>query len=53
MQTVEQDEDLNAWVAPFVMAAINERVVHRSNALSERAYGAGFTYNEGVLTGLG
>ncbi len=53
VQAVEQDEDLNAWVAPFVMAAINERVVHRSNALSERAYGAGFTYNEGVLTGAG
>ncbi len=53
VQGVEHDADLKAWVAPFVMAAINERVVHRSNALSGRAYGADFTYNEGVLTGGG
>lgn len=47
------DADFGAWVAPFVMAAINERVVLRSNALSGMAYGAGFTYNEGMLTGPG
>ena len=47
------DADFNAWVAPFVMAAINERVVFRSNALSGMAYGADFTYNEGMLTGAG
>ena len=49
----EYDADFDAWVAPFVMAAINERVVHRSNALSGNAYGAGFSYNEGMLTGGG
>ncbi|HIV71963.1 MAG TPA: saccharopine dehydrogenase NADP-binding domain-containing protein [Candidatus Aquabacterium excrementipullorum] len=47
------DADFDAWVAPFVMAAINERVVFRSNALSGMAYGAEFTYNEGMLTGAG
>lgn len=47
------DQDFDAWVAPFVMAAINERVVFRSNALSGMAYGADFTYNEGMLTGTG
>jgi short subunit dehydrogenase-like uncharacterized protein len=47
------DEDFKAWVAPFVMAAINERVVFRSNALSGLAYGADFTYSEGMLTGAG
>jgi short subunit dehydrogenase-like uncharacterized protein len=49
----EFDADFAAWVAPFVMAAINERVVHRSNALSANAYGANFRYDEGILTGAG
>jgi short subunit dehydrogenase-like uncharacterized protein len=49
----EFDGDAQAWVAPFVMAAINERVVQRSNALSGKAYGSQFTYNEGMLTGSG
>jgi short subunit dehydrogenase-like uncharacterized protein len=47
------DPEFEAWSAPFVMAAINERVVHRSNALSGKAYGANFSYNEGMLTGPG
>ncbi|MGE5450484.1 MAG: saccharopine dehydrogenase family protein [Acidobacteriota bacterium] len=49
----EWDADFDAWVAPFVMAAVNERVVHRSNALSGKAYGGQFTYDEGLLTGSG
>ncbi|BAP36389.1 hypothetical protein AS4_14490 [Acinetobacter guillouiae] len=47
------DSDFDTWIAPFVMAAINERVVHRSNALSGKAYGHNFTYNEAILTGKG
>jgi short subunit dehydrogenase-like uncharacterized protein len=47
------DADFDAWIAPFVMAAINERVVHRSNALSGQAYGSRFTYDEATLTGGG
>lgn len=47
------DTDFDAWIAPFVMAAINERVVHRSNALSGNAYGNQFTYDEAVITGSG
>ncbi|MCO5401730.1 saccharopine dehydrogenase family protein [Ralstonia soli] len=47
------DADFDAWIAPFVMAAINERVVHRSNALSGNAYGNTFTYDEAVITGTG
>jgi short subunit dehydrogenase-like uncharacterized protein len=35
------------------MSAINTRVVHRTNALSERAYGADFAYDEAMLTGRG
>jgi short subunit dehydrogenase-like uncharacterized protein len=35
------------------MAAINERIVHRSNALSGHAYSEHFRYDEGMLTGRG
>ncbi len=47
------DEDFGAWSAPFVMAAINTRIVHRSNALSGHAYGENFVYEEAMLTGKG
>ncbi|WP_149361712.1 saccharopine dehydrogenase family protein [Lolliginicoccus suaedae] len=53
VKSAELDKDFDAWAAPFIMAAINERVVHRSNALSGKAYGERFTYNEAVLTGTG
>lgn len=49
----EYDPDFNAWVAPFVMSAINTRVVHRTNALLHDAYGPEFRYDEAVLTGRG
>ncbi len=47
------DEDLNAWMAPFVMAAINTRIVHRSHALQGRPWGEDFTYDEAMMTGKG
>lgn len=47
------DENENSWFAPFVMAAINTRVVHRSNALKACAYSADFSYSEAMLTGSG
>ncbi|MCG8436784.1 MAG: saccharopine dehydrogenase NADP-binding domain-containing protein [Pseudomonadales bacterium] len=47
----EYDDDFRAWVAPFVMDAINSRIVHRSNALN--GYSPAMTYNEGMLTGDG
>lgn len=47
------DEDLNSWAAPFVMAAINTKNIHRSNALMDHAYGKDFTYDEMVMTGPG
>ena len=31
-----------AWMAPFVMEAVNSRVVHRSAALARTPYGADF-----------
>ncbi len=47
------DEALGLWVAPFVMAAINTRNVHRSNFLLNQAYGADFVYDEMMVTGAG
>ena len=47
------DPDFNSWTAPFIMSAVNTRIVHRSNALSQQAYGAGFVYDEAMLTGRG
>ena len=41
------------WVAPFVMAAINTRNVHRSNFLLQHAYGTDFVYDEMLITGHG
>jgi short subunit dehydrogenase-like uncharacterized protein len=47
------EEDLESWAAPFVMAAINTRNVHRSNMLMGFRYGKEFVYDEMVLTGAG
>lgn len=49
--SVSYDEDYGAWIGPFVMEAINSRVVHRSNALSNNSYGTDFLYEEAVVTG--
>ena len=49
----QYDTDFDAWIAPFVMSAINTRIVQRSNALLDRAYGKDFAYDEAVLTGRG
>ncbi len=49
----EYDADVNAWVTPFVMAAINTRVVRRSNALMDYAYGHDFRYDEGMVMPFG
>jgi short subunit dehydrogenase-like uncharacterized protein len=49
----EHDADFDAWVAPFVMSAINTRIVHRSNMLSGTDYGVDFRYDEAMLMGRG
>ena len=41
------------WVAPFVMAPINTKNVHRTNHLLRQAYGTGFVYDEMLVTGPG
>src|SRR5215468_3950178 len=40
------EEDLQSWSAPFMMAMINTRNVHRSNMLMGFPYGKEFIYDE-------
>jgi short subunit dehydrogenase-like uncharacterized protein len=47
------DEKLDTWVAPFFMAPINTKNVHRSNALMNHSYGKDFCYNEMWVSGPG
>ncbi len=49
----EEDPDLGAWVAPFVMAPINTKNVHRSNFLMGHPYGRDFVYDEMMIAGPG
>ncbi|MGF0310074.1 saccharopine dehydrogenase family protein [Rhodococcus sp. IEGM1428] len=45
------DPSLRGWKAPFVMASYNTRVVRRSNALRDWAYGKQFRYSEVMSVG--
>ena len=47
------DEKLETWVAPFFMAPINTKNVHRSNVLMDHLYGEDFCYNEMWIQGPG
>jgi short subunit dehydrogenase-like uncharacterized protein len=47
------DPALGVWLAPFLMATINTRNVHRSNYLQRHRYGADFVYDEMMVTGRG
>ena len=49
----EYDSSIQAWVAPFVMAPINTKNVHRTNFLLGSAYGDDFVYDEMMVAGLG
>jgi short subunit dehydrogenase-like uncharacterized protein len=51
--TPYEDPVLGQWVAPFIMAAINTKNIHRSNALMGHPYGEDFQYDEMMLTGSG
>jgi short subunit dehydrogenase-like uncharacterized protein len=50
---VVYDADIPGWAAPFVMAGINTKNVHRTNALKGYPYGRDFTYSEMTFTGDG
>jgi short subunit dehydrogenase-like uncharacterized protein len=47
------DAELDVWLAPFLMATINTRNVHRSNLLQQHRYGADFVYDEMLVAGRG
>ena len=49
----EFDDSLSSWAAPFIMAVINTKNVHRTNHLLDQPYGADFVYDEMMLTGPG
>ncbi|WP_353229402.1 saccharopine dehydrogenase NADP-binding domain-containing protein [Novosphingobium sp.] len=47
------DDTTGSWAAPFVMAIINTKNVHRTNHLLGHPYGVDFVYDEMILTGPG
>ena len=47
------EEDLGKWAAPFIMATINVKNVHRTNFLGGFPYGEDFRYDEMMLTSPG
>ncbi|QQV78550.1 saccharopine dehydrogenase NADP-binding domain-containing protein [Sphingomonas aliaeris] len=50
----EYDSTIGAWVAPFIMAPINTKNVHRTNFLLGQTYGADFVYDEMMVApGIG
>lgn len=51
--TVQYQDAFESWSGPFIMAAINTRVVLRSVALMGMPYGSAFRYTESTLTGSG
>ena len=53
LQSVVYDKPIKSWIYPFVMASINTKVVRRSNALMDYAYGKDFLYDEAVMSGDG
>jgi len=47
------NQELGVWTMPFVMGAINMRIVRRSNALLDFKYGKEFSYDEATIMGSG
>ena len=47
------EEEFGKWAAPFIMATINTKNVHRTNFLRGHPYGEDFRYDEMMLTSPG
>ncbi|MCI4670241.1 MAG: saccharopine dehydrogenase NADP-binding domain-containing protein [Bacteroidia bacterium] len=47
------EEETQSWIYPFIMASINTRIVRRSHALIDFAYGEDFEYSEANMAGEG
>jgi short subunit dehydrogenase-like uncharacterized protein len=52
-RSVFREAETGDWVGPFVMAGFNTRIVRRSNALRDHAYGRRFRYREVSAFGKG
>lgn len=53
LRSVRFDARIKSWTGPFLMAAINTRVVRRTNALLDYPYGKAFRYSEVARFGKG
>ena len=51
--TAQYDAVAKSWTGPFMMASINTKNVHRTNALLGHPWGEGFVYDERMMTGDG
>ncbi len=49
----EYDSATGTWTAPFIMAPINTKNVHRTNFLTGHKWGRDFVYDEMVMTTIG
>jgi short subunit dehydrogenase-like uncharacterized protein len=49
----EYDKASGMWAAPFIMAPINTKNVHRTNTLLGHPYGTDFKYDEMLFTTIG
>jgi len=47
------EKEIKSWVAPYLMAAGNTKIVRRTNELMDYRYGDDFRYGEGICTGSG
>lgn len=52
-ESASYDDWAQSWTAPFMMASINTKNVHRTNALLGHPWSPGFTYDERTMTGDG
>ena len=52
-ESASYDEAARSWTGPFVMAGINTKNIHRTNALLGHPWGRDFLYDERMLTGDG
>jgi short subunit dehydrogenase-like uncharacterized protein len=52
-RTPRHDDELGIWTGPFIMAAVNEPVVRRTNAILGFPYGNNFRYHEAQRFGKG
>lgn len=50
---VAKDTYTKGFLAPFVMASINTKIVHRSNYLNNYQWGKAFRYDESMYMGTG